>query len=153
MGDLYVLMCAFVFALHIMVIDHFSQKVDGIRLSCAQFIVVTILSGTCALIFEEPSMDAIMQCIGAILYVGVFSSGVAYTLQIIAQKDANPTTVSLLLSLESVFSVIAGAVMLNEVLTTREYIGCVLMFAAVILAQLPEPSPNQAIYHVFRKRK
>lgn len=144
-SDFYVLLCALVFALHIMVIDYFTQKVDGLRLSCAQFAVVAILSGTGAVIFEETTIADIMQCLWPILYVGVFSSGVAYTLQIIAQKDANPTTVSLLLSLESVFSVLAGAIMLNEVLTAREYLGCVLMLGAVVLAQLPEPKIKKSV--------
>ena len=88
-------------------------------------------------IFEKPEIAQISQCIGSLLYVGIFSSGVAYTLQIIAQKDANPTVVSLLLSLESVFATIAGAIILSDTMSLREYIGCALMFSAVILAQLP----------------
>lgn len=136
-SDLYLLLCAFVFAAHILAIDYFTRFVDGIELSCAQFIVVTIISAICMLIFEKPEISQISQCIGSLVYVGVFSSGVAYTLQIIAQKDANPTVVSLLLSLESVFAVIAGAIILSDTMSPREYIGCALMFAAVIVAQLP----------------
>ena len=114
-----------------------AEAVDGIALSCVQFAVMALLSGAGMLLFEKVDWAAIGQCIGPILYVGVFSSGVAYTLQILAQKDADPTVVSLLLSLESVFSVLAGAVILHERLTGREYIGCAFMFIAVILAQLP----------------
>lgn len=137
-SDFYVLICAVFFSVHILVIDAFTKDVPGILLSLGQFIVVTIISGLGMIFFESPTADGIIKCILPTLYVGVFSSGVAYTLQIISMKGANPTTVSLLLSLESVFSVLGGAVILNEVLSGREYVGCVLMFVAVILSQLPE---------------
>ncbi len=137
-SDFYVLICAIFFSIHILVIDAFTTDVPGILLSLGQFIVVTIISSLGMLIFEDPTVWGITKCILPTLYVGVFSSGVAYTLQIISMKGANPTTVSLLLSLESVFSVLGGAVILNEVLSGREYVGCALMFAAVILSQLPE---------------
>ena len=137
-GDLYVLLCAVVFAFHILCIDHFVTKTDGIMLSCVQFLTMAVLSGACALVFERPDGAAIAQCTWPILYVGIFSSGVGYTLQILAQRGSDPTVVTILLSLESVFSVLAGAVILGDRLTGREYFGCVLMFAAVILAQLPE---------------
>lgn len=138
-SDLLVLVCAFIFALHIMCIDHFVQKVDGVHLSCIQFLTAGVVSAVLSLIFENQSLGGIWHCLLPILYVGVFSSGVAYTLQILAQKDADPTVVSILLSLESVFSVLAGAVILGDRLSGREYIGCLLMFAAVVLAQLPWP--------------
>lgn len=138
-SDLLVLACAFVFALHIMCIDHFVQKVDGVRLSCVQFLTAGVVSAVLSLIFERQDLAGLWHCILPILYVGIFSSGVAYTLQILAQKDADPTVVSILLSLESVFSVLAGAVILGDRLSGREYIGCLLMFAAVVLAQLPWP--------------
>ena len=137
-SDFYVLVCAVFFSVHILVIDAFTKDVPGILLSLGQFIVVTLISGLGMIFFESPTADGIIKCILPTLYVGVFSSGVAYTLQIISMKGANPTTVSLLLSLESVFSVLGGAVILNEVLSGREYVGCVLMFVAVILSQLPE---------------
>ena len=137
-GDFYLLGCAVCFAVQIMCIDHFVQKVDGAELSCAQFLVVSVISTVGMLTTEQPTLDAISQCILPILYVGIFSSGVAYTLQILAQKDSNPTVVTLLLSLESVFATIAGALILHDRMTGREYFGCVLMLAAVILAQLPE---------------
>ncbi len=135
-SDLLVLACAFVFALHVMCIDHFAPFVDGIKLSCVQFLTAGIVSLAGALIFETIDLESIIKCIGPILYVGVFSSGVAYTLQILAQRDSDPTVVTILLSLESVFSVLAGAVILGDKLSGREYIGCLIMFAAVILAQI-----------------
>ncbi len=138
-GDFYVLLCAVVFALHILCIDHFAPGLDGIALSCVQFITAAVISGVCMLIFESPDLAGIRACILPIAYVGVFSSGVAYTLQILAQKDSDPTVVTILLSLESVFSVLAGAVILGDKLSSREYLGCALMFMAVLLAQIPFP--------------
>lgn len=137
-GDFYVLLCAFAYSAHILVIDHFTQKVDGVALSCGQFMTATVLSSLGMLLTETPSLAGIMACIGPILYVGIFSSGVAYTLQILAQKDSNPTVVSLLMSLESVFATIAGAIILHDRMSGREYLGCIVMLAAVVLAQLPE---------------
>ena len=136
-GGFYVLLCAFCFSAHILIIDHFTQKVDGVELSCVQFLVATVLSAAGMVLTESPSLAALVQCAWPILYVGVFSSGVAYTLQILAQKDSNPTVVSLLLSLESVFATLAGAVVLHDRMNGREYLGCLLMLAAVVLAQLP----------------
>ena len=144
-GDLYILACAFCFSAHILVIDHFTQKVDGVEMSCGQFLVVTVLSAIGMIATEHPSRDALLQCAGPILYVGVFSSGVAYTLQILAQKDSNPTVVSLLLSLESVFATVAGALILGDRMSGKEYFGCLLMLAAVVLAQLPERKRAPAI--------
>ncbi|MCI6053737.1 DMT family transporter [Dysosmobacter sp.] len=144
-GDIYILLCAVCFSAHILVIDHFTQKVDGVDMSCGQFLVVTVLSVIGMLATEHPSLSAILRCAGPILYVGVFSSGVAYTLQILAQKDSNPTVVSLLLSLESVFATVAGALILGDRMSGKEYFGCVLMLAAVVLAQLPERKKPAAI--------
>lgn len=137
-GDFFVLLCAVVFTIHIMVIDYFSPKVDGVRMSCIQFWVTGILSAIPMILIEKPSVSAILAAAVPLLYAGVMSSGVAYTLQIVAQKDAEPTVASLILSLESVFSVLAGWVVLGQVLSPKEIIGCVLMFGAIILAQLPE---------------
>lgn len=137
-GDFLVLCSAFGFAGHILVVDHYVQKVDGVALSCVQFIVMAILSTICALLFETIDLGAIAACAGSILYVGVLSSAVGYTLQIIAQKDGDPTVVSLLLSLESFFAVVCGALILHERMSAREYLGCALMLTAVILSQLPE---------------
>lgn len=139
LGDFYVFLCAFCFTGQILCVDHFVQKVDGVELSCAQFAVVTVISACIAIVRGEPFEPAeILACLPYVLYVGTFSSGVAYTLQIIAQKDGNPTVVSLLLSLESFFAIVCGAIILHERLSGREYLGCVLMLAAVFLSQIPE---------------
>jgi len=143
-SDLYVLACAFLFALQILCIDHFVQKVDGVALSCGQFLVVSVLSAVCMFAMESPTVEGIRGCIWPLLYVAVFSSCVAYTLQIISQKGANPAVVSLLLSMESVFAVIGGALLLQERLTGREGFGCLLMMVAIVLAELPERTKKQA---------
>ena len=137
-GDFLVILCAICFTVHILVIDHFSPKVDGVRLSAIQFLVAGIVCGIPMLIWEHPQISEILVAWMPILYAGVMSCGVAYTLQIIAQKNADPTVASLLLSLESVFSVLAGWVILHQSLSIKELFGCVLMFGAIILAQLPE---------------
>lgn len=142
-GDLYVLICAFVFSIHIMVIDYFSPKVDGVRMSSIQFLTAGIVCAVPMLIFEKPEIGNILAAWMPILYAGVMSSGVAYTLQILGQKNADPAVASLLLSLESVFSVLAGWALLGQSLSGKELFGCVLMFAAIILAQLPEKKINQ----------
>ena len=140
-GDFYIFLCAFAFTAQILAVDHYVQRVDGIALSCAQFVVVIVLSAVGALVFgEHTTLEAVKTCIPYLLYVGVVSSGVGYTLQIIAQKDGDPTVVSLLLSLESFFAVVCGAIVLHERMSLREYFGCALMLAAVILSQLPEKS-------------
>lgn len=138
-GDTLVLLCAFVFSLHIMIIDHFSPMVDGVRMSCIQFAVAGVLCGIPALIFEHPTFSSLIAAWAPILYAGILSCGVAYTLQIVAQKNYDPTVASLLLSLESVFSVLAGWVILHQALSPREIFGCVLVFIAIILVQLPAP--------------
>lgn len=138
-GDTLVLLCAFVFSLHIMIIDHFSPMVDGVRMSCIQFAVAGTLCGIPALIFEHPTFSSLIAAWAPILYAGILSCGVAYTLQIVAQKNYDPTVASLLLSLESVFSVLAGWVILHQALSPREIFGCVLVFIAIILVQLPVP--------------
>ena len=142
-GDFLVFLCAIIFAVHILVIDHFSPKVDGVKMSCIQFLVAGVLGLTCMLIFENPDITNILSCWLPILYAGVLSCGVAYTLQIIAQKDADPTVATLILSLESVFAVIAGAIILRETMSARELMGCAIIFAAVIIAQLPSKKDKQ----------
>ena len=143
-GDLLVLVCAVCFAVHILVIDHFTAYCDGVKLSCQQFLFAGIISTICMFIFEDVDFAAILSCALPLLYVGIFSCGVGYTLQILAQKDSNPTVVTILLSLESVFAVIAGAIILKQQMTVREYIGCAIMFAAVILAQIQFPTRQKA---------
>ncbi len=136
-GDFLVFLCALAFTVHILVIDYFGPKVDSVLLSCSQFAVNAVLSGIAMFLFEEPSVDAIVDCWLPIGYAGVFSSGVAYTLQIVGQKYTKPTVASLLMSLESVFAVIFSWILIQEALSGREIIGCVIMFAAIVLAQLP----------------
>lgn len=137
-GDLLILCCAGVFSLHILTVDHYSPKVDGVKMSCIQFFVCGVLSGICMLLFETPDISRILQAWAPILYAGVLSCGVAYTLQIVGQKGVNPAVASLILSMESVFSVIAGWLVLGQTLSGREMGGCALMFAAILLAQLPD---------------
>lgn len=137
-GDILVMICALLFSIHILVIDHFSPMVDGVKMSCIQFLVCGILSGIPALLLESPSLSSILAAWQPILYAGVLSCGVAYTLQIIGQKNMNPTVASLILSLESCISVLAGWIILKQQLSLREFAGCAVMFAAIILAQLPQ---------------
>lgn len=145
-GDLFVLACAFVFSVHILLIDHFSPKCDGVKLSCIQFLTAGILCIIMMFIFEEPKWSEIIACWGPILYAGVMSSGVAYTLQVVAQKYAEPTAASLILSLESVFAVISGAILLHERMTGFEILGCGIIFVAVIIAQLPSKEERLAAH-------
>lgn len=137
-GDFFVFLCALFFSAHILAVDHFTRFVDGVYLSFVQFFTCMVLSGIISLLTEDVSLAGFQYWIWPILYVGVFSSGVAYTLQIIAQTGTNPTVVSILLSLESVFGVLSGALLLHERMSGREGLGCLLMFSAVILSQLPE---------------
>ena len=137
-SDFFVFLCAFCFAAHIIVIDRVSPHVNGVELSCFQFLVMAVESAVCMLIVESPTWEAMLACLWPLFYVGVFSSSVAYTLQILAQKNSNPTVVSLLLCLESVFAVLAAGVLTGQWMSSREWIGCVLMLLAVVLAQLPD---------------
>lgn len=142
-GDFLVLLCAVMFSFHILAIDHFSPKCDGIKLSCIQFFVAGAISLVLMFIFESPKLSEILDCWLPIIYAGVFSSGVGYTLQILGQKNADPTTASLILSLESVFAVLGGVLIFSEKLTSLELIGCIVIFAAVIVSQLPDKSVRQ----------
>ena len=138
-GDLLLLACALLFSVQIMLVSHYAPQVDGVRLSCMQFLVVGVLNLPLMLLFEQPSLSAMADNWMPLLYAGVLSSGVGYTLQIVAQKHAHPTTASLLMSFESVFAVLAGWALLGDTLSVTEGLGCVLMFAAVLLAQIPMP--------------
>ena len=135
-GDFLVFLCAIFFSFHILIIDYFSPKADGVTLSCMQFFVSGLLSLVLALIFENPTPGQLLDAWLPIAYSGVLSCGVAYTLQVVAQKDTDPTVASLLLSLESVFAVLGGGVLMHQWLSVRELLGCALMFIAIILAQL-----------------
>jgi drug/metabolite transporter (DMT)-like permease len=136
-GDFYVLLCSFAFTAHILVIDYFSAKADGVFLSCIQFLTCGIISLPFIILMEKPQISQILAAGIPILYAGVLSCGAAYTLQIVGQKNMNPTVASLILSLESVVSVLAGWVILGQTLSGREIAGCIVMFAAIIIAQLP----------------
>ena len=137
-GDFLVMICSFIFSIHIMIIDYFSPAVDGVKMSCIQFFVSGILSLPFMFVLETPRLVAVAAAWMPLLYAGVLSCGVAYTLQILGQKNVNPAVASLILSLESCFSVLAGWIILGERLSFRESLGCILMFLAIILAQLPD---------------
>ncbi len=140
-GDVLVLICAICYSVHIMVIDHFTSKnVDGVKMSCIQFLVAAVVLSPLMIVIEHPSMDIILSAWVTIGYAGILSSGVGYTLQIVAQKDTDPTTATLIMSLESVFAALSGWLILKEVLLPKEILGCVLVFVAVILAQVPLPT-------------
>ena len=139
-GDLIVLCCAFAFTLQILCIDRYSDTVDGVKLSALQFLVCGILSLVLMFIFEAPATENIIKAAPYILYLGIMSCGVAYTLQIIGQQySKSPTVASILMSLESVFAALAGVVLIGESFTLRETFGCITMFAAIVFSQLPAP--------------
>lgn len=150
-SDSLVILCALAFSFHILIIDHFSPLVDGVRMSCIQFLVCGLLSLIPTIVVEIRTSPlgvvswstpfTSFPAWSALLYAGVLSSGVAYTLQIVGQEDVNPTVASLLMSLESVFAVLAGWVVLHEYMSTRELSGCLLIFVAVVLAQVPIRKP------------
>lgn len=150
-SDLLVLTCALVFAFHILTVEHFSPLVNGVRLSAIQFLICGLLTAVPMIVLEvghtPESLSRWCATLAApdawipLLYAGVLSCGVGYTLQIIGQNGINPTLASLVMSLESVFSVLAGWILLHEYLTLREFSGCVLIFAAIILAQIPVSAP------------
>lgn len=137
-GDALILCCSVLYAGQILAIDHYNPFVDGVKMSCIQFLTGGVLGAVFMFLFENPSVAMILSAAGPILYTGIMSTGVGYTLQIVGQKGLNPTVAALILSLESVFSALSGYVFLHQVLTTRESIGCVLMFIAIVLAQLPD---------------
>ncbi len=137
-ADLELLFCAFLFSLHIILVEKLGARADGIELSCIQFLTAGIVGTACAFLFETPSLSGLQAGIVPILYSGVMSCGIAYTLQILGQKGADPTIASLIMSLESVISLLAGWVILGQALSGRELMGCGLIFAAIILVQLPE---------------
>ena len=137
LGDGLTLMSAICFAIHILIVDAFCNKVDGVQLSFIQFLVSSFLSAICMWIWESPSLSTILACWLPLGYTGILSSGVAYTLQILAQKHTKPAIATLIMSLESVFAALFGWLLLKEQLTVRETLGCVFMFCATLLALLP----------------
>ena len=134
-GEILLILAAFLFAIHIIIIGHFSTRVDPVRLSCGQLLIGGFATVIPMIVIEKPTMGSILAAYIPLLYTGIFSSCVAYTLQIFAQKEANPTIAGMLLSLESVFAALAGYLILHQVLNTRELIGCVVIFIAIV--QLP----------------
>lgn len=147
-GDILVLICAIFFAFHILAIDYFSPKVDPVKLSCIQFLVCGGISILGMFIFETPTMNNIKICWFPIAYSGIMSCGIAYTLQVVGQKYTQPVAATLLMSLESVFSAVFGFLILNEAMSTREIVGCVITFLAVIYIQLPDLDVKK----LFRQR-
>lgn len=137
-GDALILCCSFLYTGQILAIDHYNPFVDGVKMSCIQFLTGGVLGAIFMFLFETPDMGMILKAAGPILYTGIMSTGVAYTLQAVGQKGLNPTVAALIMSLESVFSALSGYLFLHQILTTRELIGCVLMFIAIVLAQLPD---------------
>lgn len=144
-GDILVFLCAVVFSVHIMIVDHYSPKTEGVIVSCIQFAICGVVCSICALIWEQPTVAQLQGGMGSLLYAGVLSCGVGYTLQIVGQKGVNPTVAALIMSLESVFATVAGWIAYkigflttDQSLTARQIAGCVIVFAAVILVQLPE---------------
>ena len=142
-GDLFVLLCALVFAGHIMAVDYFSERCDGMVLSCVQFLTAGILSLVLMACFEHPTWEQIISLWQPLLYSGVISSGIGYTLQVLGQKHAEPTSATLIMSLESVFAVIFGVLLMGERITPVEGLGCVVIFIAVIIPQLPQKGARQ----------
>ena len=145
-GDTLVILCAVAFAAQMVSVDNFIDRVDGLKLSCIQFLFAGLLGMICMFIFEGPvSVSNIMTAWFPILYAGVISCGIGYTFQVLGQREADPTIAALILCLESVFGVLAGAILLHETMTMREILGCIIMFAAVVISNLPEKSDKESV--------
>lgn len=145
-GDFLTLICAILFSFHIIVVDHYSEKIDAIGFSCIQFFVCGIINIIIMLLFEDFSPEIISECVYPILFSGIFACGVGYTLQPIGQRYADPSVASIIMSLESVFAMLAGIVILKEIPLVSEIVGCIIMFAAIIIIQLPDD-----ILHFIKK--
>ncbi len=135
-GDVLVLICALMFAFHILIVDHFVKEIDGIKLSCIQFLTVGFICLIPMFVFEKPNLTNIIEAAVPILYAGILSSGAGYTLQIVGQKGADLSIAGMILSLESVFAALAGTILLHEELSMRELFGCILVFGAIIFSQI-----------------
>lgn len=136
-GDFFLLLCALGFSFQIMTINHFSTRVDGLKLAASEFFAEAVFATVCMLLFEHPNAENLMKAMPSILYAGIFSNGIAYTCQILGQKHVNPTVASLIMCLESVFGTLSGWLILHEVLSAREVAGCIVMFAAILLCTIP----------------
>lgn len=141
-GDLLLIGCALAFAVQITLIDRFAGDLNVLQLNCVQCLTCAVLSGVMMLLFEEPKVPDILSCWLPLVYAGVLSMGVAYTLQIVGQRHLEPTTATLIMSLESVFAALSGRLILKETMTSYELLGCALIFAAVLLSQLPQKAPS-----------
>lgn len=146
-GDLIVLAGSFLWAGHILVIDHYSNRVEPVYMSFLQFVVAFLLSVIVMFLFETPTWDTVMEAKIPIFYAGVLSAGVGYTLQMIAQKSTDPTVASLIMSLEAVFGAVGGYFLLHEILSFKELLGCIVMFVAIIIAQIPAKKEESLIAH------
>ena len=142
-GDALIGICALLFSGHILYCDHFAGRGNPIKISAIQFLTTAIISWVFAIIMEKPDIETILEAMIPIVYCGIVSGGIGYTLQMVAQKYTDPTVASLLMSLESVFAVIAGVIILNERMSGRELLGCIIMFTAIILVQIPLPKRKQ----------
>ena len=143
-GDILAFGCAVFFAVQIMLIDHYTGKdINGVQLSFMQFVVAAAVSWVCMFVFEKPEIPNIITAAPALAYSGIMSCGIAYTLQILGQKHASPVVASLLMCLESVFAVITAALVLQEMMSVRELAGCIIMFAAIVISQLPSRTSQE----------
>lgn len=138
LGDVFTLGSAFMFSLQILMVSRFAPNLDALKLSALQFAACAVISGIAAVLFETPRLEGALQCVGSILYVAVCSGAIGYTLQMVGQKFADPTLAAILMCLESVFAALGGWLLLGQALSPRELIGCALMLAASVIAQLPE---------------
>jgi len=141
-GDLFVLAGTVLIAVHMYVIDYMVTKTDALKFNCLQFFVAGIIGSTIALIWEQPTIEAVMNCAFPLLYAGFISSGLGYLFQVVGQKYLNPAKTSLILSSESVFALFSGMIFLHEILTGKEYIGCAMIFAAILLSQIEPKKKN-----------
>lgn len=142
-ADVLVFICALIFTVQILLVDHYSPKVDGVKLACIQFFTSAVMSTIGAIVTQSFTFSFKLDAWIPILYAGIFSSGVAYTLQIISQKHLNPTVASIIMSLEACVSVIAAWLILGDDMNARQITGCVIMFVAIILAQIPNPTGKE----------
>ncbi len=142
-GDIFMFLCALGFALQILCVNHYSGRVDGVELSASQFFVEAILATVCMLLFEHPTRETLYRALPAILYAGILSNGVAFTLQIIGQQKVRPALASLIMCLESVFGALSGWLILHETLSFRQFLGCAIMLIAIILASIGDRKKDQ----------
>ncbi len=149
LGDVFLIICAVFFAVHILIVNHFGSRIYSLRFAFIQYVVCTFMNGLCTLLFEDISLAALEAALLPVLFCGIGSVGIAYTCQILGQKYSDPTSASVILSTESVFTAIGGAILLNERMSTEGYIGCFLIFVGVLLTQIPIGKSHK---HGFTKK-